>query len=158
MKNWFRNTQSHVLTHFGYLFIEKSRKDAISEISKFQFFYNVLKIIKTQLFGKLLCYKNRNRTFSSYEYSLIYIPPYIYPHIGQKYLFFFLEVVGFELVIFHWLAWRLNHFAMLVDISESKICPKTPKMSERRIYNFLNIEIQDMTSRPNLIRTMWGFQ
>ncbi len=55
---------------------------------------------------------------------------------------------------FHLLTWSLNRFAILVDISKSKIRPKTCKMPERNICNFLNIEIQDMNSIPKLIGTV----
>jgi hypothetical protein len=48
--------------------------------------------------------------------------------------------------------------AILVDISKSKIRYKTPKMPERNDCNFLNIEIQDMTSRPKLISIVSGIQ
>ena len=61
-------------------------------------------------------------------------------------------------MIFHLLAWHLNHLAILVDISKSKIRYKTPKMPERNDCNFLNIEIQDMTSRPKLISIVSGIQ
>jgi hypothetical protein len=78
--------------------------------------------------------------------------------LGKKVFFFYWWLVGFELVIFHLLAWRLNHLAILVDISKSKIRYKTPKMPERNDCNFLNIEIQDMTSRPKLISIVSGIQ
>jgi hypothetical protein len=48
--------------------------------------------------------------------------------------------------------------AILVDISKSKIRYKTPKMPERNDCNFLNIEIQDMTSRPKLISIVSGIE
>ena len=113
MRNWFRNTQSHVLTHFRSQDIKKSRKGAFSEILKF------LKFLK--------CFKNYKNT-----------------------TFHWLRLVGFEQVIFQlsarWL-WPLSQGFL---IKKSKNCtkypPKLPKLVERNVCNFLNIEIQDMFS------------
>jgi hypothetical protein len=110
-------------------------------------------------------YKNRNRTFSVCQYSLIYISPYIYPHIRQKDLFFSWWLVGFEQVIFHSGARRLNRFAMLVDISKSKIWPKTPKCQNKGSVTFLILRFKTWPAYQSwlaqceesnkMIRTQW---
>ena len=137
-----------------YSFLEprykKSRKGAFSEILKFLKFLKCFKNYKNTTFQKLNKYKKRNCTFSFCQYSLIYIPPYIYPYSSQKGLFFWLRLVGFEQVIFQlsarWL-WPLSQGFL---IKKSKNCtkypPKLPKLVERNVCNFLNIEIQNMFS------------
>ncbi len=120
VKNWSRIIQSHVLTHFGYLYIEitkrrdfrifkikKSRKDAISEFLKFKFF-KTFNFFKIKLFREFKYYKNQNYNFS-FLWALTNIYTlYIYPNIEQKGIFFYWWLVGFELVIFHCLPGALT--------------------------------------------------
>jgi hypothetical protein len=52
-------------------------------------------------------------------------------------------MMGIEQAIFQQLVWRLNRFAI-----KSRNMTLIPQMTERNVNYFLDIEIQDMSSKP----------
>ncbi len=120
---------------FRYLHNEKMRTDAISGKIKKLNFWLVLRITKMQIFGKFKYFKIE---------------------IAQK-KGFFLLVVGRvwtgDLSLISLALWLLCYSGWYF-----KKQAQNPKMTEGNYCNSLNIEIQDMTSRPKLIRTVSWIQ